>query len=161
LSHLSFQNLYRYICTHTNIFIFRYLYTYIHIYAIYISYQCPCLYIQVNDYINSDTIRAFVTFEFSESMARCIEDYNMSNLNPFYYPKNLKFRGCKIKVYVYIYMHMYKYIYIYIYIYIYVNAFIEDYNMSNLNSFYYPKNLEFRGCKIKVNVFFSYEYICI
>jgi hypothetical protein len=55
----------------------------------------------VNDAIAADAIAAFVTFEYTESMARCVEDYAAYSsgwLPIFYYPSRLKFRGHRLHV---------------------------------------------------------------
>lgn len=51
--------------------------------------------------IKANVVAAFVTFQYSESMKRCLNDYSYYNSFPrnlFYYPANLKFRGQRIQV---------------------------------------------------------------
>lgn len=50
--------------------------------------------------ISADAVAAFIAFEHTESFARCIEDYAKYSKFPFslFYPKELKFRGHRIKV---------------------------------------------------------------
>lgn len=50
--------------------------------------------------IDADVIRAFICFEYTESMARCIQDYQHYSEFPWSlaYPRALKFRGRKIQV---------------------------------------------------------------
>lgn len=50
--------------------------------------------------VNSPSIAAFVTFEYAESRARCLEDYKYYNFFPLYlfYPTEMKFRGRHLKV---------------------------------------------------------------
>ena len=46
--------------------------------------------------IDADVTCAFVTFQYAESMARCVEDYSRWNwfpLNQIYFPKELKLNG--------------------------------------------------------------------
>jgi len=53
-------------------------------------------------YIDADSIAAFVTFEYCESMARCVEDYATYNefflLSKFYFPAPLKLNNRVIQV---------------------------------------------------------------
>ncbi len=51
-------------------------------------------------HIDANTVAAFICFEYSESLARCIEDYERYATFPMsmFYPEHLKFRGMKIKV---------------------------------------------------------------
>ena len=53
-----------------------------------------------NGLINADSHAAFVTFNYSESMARCIEDYRMYESFPYslFTPSSMKFQGRKLKV---------------------------------------------------------------
>jgi len=53
-----------------------------------------------NGLINADSHAAFVTFNYSESMARCIEDYRMYETFPYslFTPSCMKFRGKKLRV---------------------------------------------------------------
>ena len=51
--------------------------------------------------IKANVVAAFVTFQYSESLKRCLTDYSYYNSFPrnlFYYPANLKFRGQRIRV---------------------------------------------------------------
>ena len=51
--------------------------------------------------VKANVVAAFVTFQYSESMKRCLTDYSYYNSFPrnlFYYPSNLKFRGQRIRV---------------------------------------------------------------
>jgi hypothetical protein len=56
--------------------------------------------LQVNDTIVADSVASFVTFEYSESMARCVEDHSYYSRFPqsLFYPDHLKFRGCRLRV---------------------------------------------------------------
>lgn len=49
---------------------------------------------------DSDTIAAFVTFNYSESMARCLEDYELYSQFPWslLYPSQMKFEGRRLQV---------------------------------------------------------------
>ena len=56
---------------------------------------------ELNNHITAEAICGFVTFEFSESMARAIEDSKLYSTFPFnfcFYPQKLKFRGQKLLV---------------------------------------------------------------
>jgi hypothetical protein len=49
----------------------------------------------------ADVVAGFITFEYCESMKRCVADYSYYNSFPrrlFFYPSKFKFRGKKIKV---------------------------------------------------------------
>lgn len=50
--------------------------------------------------INADTVAAFVCFEYAESLARCVRDYEKYNTFPMslFYPEALKFKGHAIHV---------------------------------------------------------------
>ena len=55
----------------------------------------------LNNHIIANTICGLITFEYSESMARAVEDSRRYSTFPFYfffYPSKLKFRGQKISV---------------------------------------------------------------
>lgn len=53
-----------------------------------------------NGLINADSHAAFVTFNYSESMARCIEDYRLYESFPYslFTPSCLKFQGHKLTI---------------------------------------------------------------
>ena len=53
-----------------------------------------------NGLINADSHAAFVTFNYSESMARCIEDYRIYESLPYslFTPSCLKFKGHRLRV---------------------------------------------------------------
>ena len=50
--------------------------------------------------LNARNVAAFVTFEYCESFARCLEDYDRYTSFPFYfcYPEKMKFHGKKLKI---------------------------------------------------------------
>lgn len=55
----------------------------------------------LHDYIDADITSAFVCFEYSESMARCLEDYSAYSKFPynlFCYPDQLRFKGKRLRV---------------------------------------------------------------
>lgn len=62
--------------------------------------NAPYIHEDIYTGIDAPTVAAFVTFEYSESMARCIHDYTKYQSFPMslFYPRKLKFRGRKIKV---------------------------------------------------------------
>ena len=56
---------------------------------------------ELNNHITADSICGFVTFEYTESMARAIEDSRLYSSFPFnlcFYPQKLRFRGHKLLV---------------------------------------------------------------
>ena len=50
--------------------------------------------------IDADAVAGFVTFEYTESLARCLKDYSRYSTFPWslFYPEELKFKGRKIAV---------------------------------------------------------------
>ena len=55
----------------------------------------------IDEKLNNETSAAFVTFEYTESFARCIEDYKYYDSFPknlFCFPEKLKFRGHSISI---------------------------------------------------------------
>ena len=50
--------------------------------------------------ISKPGVCAFITFEYAESMARCVEDYQKYSTFPFNlcYPRKMKFHGRKLHV---------------------------------------------------------------
>ena len=55
----------------------------------------------LNNHIKANTIAALITFEYAESMARAVEDfehYSKFPRNIFFYPPKLKFRGYRLNV---------------------------------------------------------------
>lgn len=54
----------------------------------------------LSDIVDADAVAAFVVFQYSESMARCVEDYQAYSRFPWSlcYPSRMKFRGTRINV---------------------------------------------------------------
>lgn len=62
--------------------------------------NAPYIHEDIYTTIDAPTVAAFITFEYSESLARCVHDYAKYAHFPMsmFYPRKLKLKGRKIKV---------------------------------------------------------------